>query len=74
MFDDVGDWDRPTAHPSGRDLAGFMQQRQPLVAVFIHHCFLARGNPDMAEDMLPYALSVTESEDNSELIEVFTVS
>jgi hypothetical protein len=71
LFRDFGDWESPVAHPSGRDLARFMQQRQPLVAAFIHYCFLARGDPEMTDDILPYAVSVSETDsDSSELVEV----
>jgi hypothetical protein len=69
LFRDFGDWDSPVAHPSGRDLARFMQQRQPLVAAFIHYCFLARVDPERAGEIVPVDLSVSET-DSSELVEV----
>jgi hypothetical protein len=71
LFRDFGDWDSPVAHPSGRDLARFMQQRQPLVAAFIHYCFLARVDPERADEIVPIDLSVSEADlDSSELVEV----
>jgi hypothetical protein len=71
LFRDFGDWDSPVAHPSGRDLARFMQQRQPLVAAFIHYCFLARVDPERADEIVPVDLSVSETDlDSSELVEV----
>jgi hypothetical protein len=57
------------AHPCGRDLARFMQQRQPLVAAFIHYYFLARVDPERADDIVPVDLSVSET-DSSKLVEV----
>jgi hypothetical protein len=46
-----------------------LQQRQPLVAAFIHCCFLARMDPERAGEIVPVDLSVSET-DSSELVEV----
>jgi hypothetical protein len=48
-----------------------MQQRQPLVAAFIYYCFLARVDPERADEIVPVDLSVSETDlDSSELVEV----
>jgi hypothetical protein len=48
-----------------------MQQRQPLVAAFMHYCFLARVDPERADEIVPVDLSVSEiGLDSSELVEV----
>jgi hypothetical protein len=72
LFRDFGDWDSPVTDPSGSDLAGFMQQRQPLVAAFIHYCSLAHVDPKRADEIVPVDMSVSETDlDSSELVEVF---
>jgi hypothetical protein len=53
------------AHPSERDLARFMQQRQPLVAVCIHYCFSARVDTGRADEIVPVDLSVAETDVHS---------
>jgi hypothetical protein len=59
------------AHSSGRDLAMFMQQRQPLLAAFIHYCLLVRVDPERSDEIVPVVLSVSETDsDSSELVEV----
>jgi hypothetical protein len=71
LFRDFGDWDSPVAQPSARDLAGFMQQRQPLVAAFIDYCFLSRVDAKRADEIVPVDLSVSETDLNAfELVEV----
>jgi hypothetical protein len=48
-----------------------MQQRQPLVAAFIHYCFLARVDPKRADEIVPVDLSVSVTDwDSSEVVEV----
>jgi hypothetical protein len=61
LFKDFGDGNSLVAHPSGRDLASVKQQRQPLVAAFIHYCFLARVDPEIADEIVPNDLSVFET-------------